>query len=206
MKVLIKHLKDLIKDEEGNSLMEFALVFPLLILLTLGNIYLSISFTQKADMNGIAFLQARALSVHSPRLAPSSDEIKNGIQTSYIEKSGHNWVEKVKSDYSYSDKDVKVSLIKEPMRIDLLANAISILGGSKPQSGDKITQIKTVMSLPTEYTSGDGDRPLTSTTVDYKTYPVGAVWDYYCMKLGVAVGTDWLEEVKKYEIEVLSKR
>jgi len=41
---------------------------------------------------------------------------------------------------------------------------------------------------------------------ELKTYPIGGVWDYYCMKLGVPVGKDWLEEVKKYEIEVLSKR
>jgi L-rhamnose isomerase len=41
---------------------------------------------------------------------------------------------------------------------------------------------------------------------ELKTYPFGAVWDYYCMKLGVPVGKDWLQEVKKYEVEVLSKR
>lgn len=39
-----------------------------------------------------------------------------------------------------------------------------------------------------------------------KTYPAGAVWDYYCMKLGVPVGEAWLKEVKAYETEVLSKR
>ena len=41
---------------------------------------------------------------------------------------------------------------------------------------------------------------------ELKTYPFGGVWDYYCIKLGVPVGKDWLEEVKKYEVEVLSKR
>jgi L-rhamnose isomerase len=39
-----------------------------------------------------------------------------------------------------------------------------------------------------------------------KTYPAGAVWDYYCMKLGVPVGEAWLKEVKQYEEEVLLKR
>ena len=158
--------------------MEFALVFPLLILLTLGNIYLSISFTQKADMNGINFLQARALSVHSPMLAPSPKEIRERIQESYMEKSGHGWVKKVESSMYHTDngsrRDVRVALEKEPMRIDLLTNAISILGGVKPESGDKITKIKTVMYLPLEYTSGGGsDRPFTSTSVDYKTFPAG---------------------------------
>jgi len=39
-----------------------------------------------------------------------------------------------------------------------------------------------------------------------KTMPMGAVWDYFCMSNDVPVGISWLEEVKKYEDEVLSKR
>ena len=41
---------------------------------------------------------------------------------------------------------------------------------------------------------------------EYKTYPFGAVWDYFCETNGVPVGTEWLDEVKKYEQEVLLKR
>lgn len=36
--------------------------------------------------------------------------------------------------------------------------------------------------------------------------PVGAVFNYYCYKKGMPAGNDWLECVKKYEAEVLSKR
>jgi L-rhamnose isomerase len=39
-----------------------------------------------------------------------------------------------------------------------------------------------------------------------KTLPFGAVWDYYCEKMGVPVGAAWLEEVRCYEKNVLSKR
>lgn len=39
-----------------------------------------------------------------------------------------------------------------------------------------------------------------------KTLPVGAVWDYYCMKNGVDVGDEWLKRVKQFEKEVLSVR
>ncbi len=39
-----------------------------------------------------------------------------------------------------------------------------------------------------------------------KTLPFGAVWDYYCEKMGVPVGDAWLAEIKKYEKDVLSKR
>jgi len=39
-----------------------------------------------------------------------------------------------------------------------------------------------------------------------KTMPFGAVWDYYCAARSVPVGTAWLNEVKVYEKNVLSKR
>ncbi|MFY0762340.1 L-rhamnose isomerase [Metabacillus dongyingensis] len=41
---------------------------------------------------------------------------------------------------------------------------------------------------------------------EFKTYPFGAIWDYYCEKMNVPVKETWLEDVKKYEKEVLSKR
>lgn len=43
-------------------------------------------------------------------------------------------------------------------------------------------------------------------TEEYKTYPFGAVWDYFCETNGVPVGTAWLDEVKQYEKDILSKR
>jgi L-rhamnose isomerase len=41
---------------------------------------------------------------------------------------------------------------------------------------------------------------------EFKTYPFGAIWDYYCEKMGVPVRESWLDEVKAYENEILSKR
>ncbi len=41
---------------------------------------------------------------------------------------------------------------------------------------------------------------------EIKTLPFGAVWDYYCLKNNVSVSSDWLDEVKEYESQVLSKR
>lgn len=41
---------------------------------------------------------------------------------------------------------------------------------------------------------------------EVKTYPFGAVWDYYCEQMGVPVRESWLDEVKKYEQDVLLKR
>mgnify|MGYP002619894528 FL=1 len=43
-------------------------------------------------------------------------------------------------------------------------------------------------------------------TEEFKTYPFGAVWDYYCAKAGVPVRETWLDEVRAYERNVLAKR
>ena len=39
-----------------------------------------------------------------------------------------------------------------------------------------------------------------------KSLPFGAVWDQFCLQNNVPVGTDWLDEVKQYEKDVLFKR
>jgi L-rhamnose isomerase len=39
-----------------------------------------------------------------------------------------------------------------------------------------------------------------------KSKPFGAVWDYYCLQSKVPAGQDYIEEIMKYEKEVLMKR
>ena len=39
-----------------------------------------------------------------------------------------------------------------------------------------------------------------------KTYPFGDVWDYFCQSCGVPTETQWPDEVKKYEKDVLCAR
>jgi L-rhamnose isomerase len=39
-----------------------------------------------------------------------------------------------------------------------------------------------------------------------KLLPMGAVWDYYCLTNDVTVGQSWLEDVRRYEKDVLSLR
>jgi L-rhamnose isomerase len=41
---------------------------------------------------------------------------------------------------------------------------------------------------------------------ELKSMPFGAVWDQYCLSQGTPVGADWLDEVKQYEKQTLSKR
>jgi L-rhamnose isomerase len=39
-----------------------------------------------------------------------------------------------------------------------------------------------------------------------KSMPYGAVWDYYCATNGVPVGAAWLDDVQRYERDVLNRR
>lgn len=41
---------------------------------------------------------------------------------------------------------------------------------------------------------------------EFKALPFGAVWDYHCLKHGVPAGSAWIDEVKAYERDVLSRR
>ena len=41
---------------------------------------------------------------------------------------------------------------------------------------------------------------------ELKTLPFGAVWEEYCERQGVVASAKWMDEVKKYEKDVLSKR
>lgn len=41
---------------------------------------------------------------------------------------------------------------------------------------------------------------------ELKTLPFGEVWDYYCSKMEIPAGTDWLKEVRDYEAKVTNLR
>ncbi len=41
---------------------------------------------------------------------------------------------------------------------------------------------------------------------EFRSLPVNAVWEYYCMKKGKFVGMEWLEDLKQYESKVMFKR
>ena len=41
---------------------------------------------------------------------------------------------------------------------------------------------------------------------EFKTLPLGAVWDYYCESRNTPPGSCWLTEIKRYEAEEMRKR
>ena len=60
-------------------------------------------------------------------------------------------------------------------------------------------------TMQTAETEGDYTKRL-AMLEERKSMPAGAVWNYYCLTHNVPVGLDWLEQVRKYEADVLSKR
>lgn len=43
-------------------------------------------------------------------------------------------------------------------------------------------------------------------TEEFKSYPFGAIWDYYCAEQGVPVREKWISDIKTYEEDVLLQR
>ena len=41
---------------------------------------------------------------------------------------------------------------------------------------------------------------------EFKTSPFGAIWDAFCLEMGVPVGPDWLAEIEAYERDVPARR
>ena len=54
-------------------------------------------------------------------------------------------------------------------------------------------------------TAGDFTKRL-ALMEEMKAMPAGAVWDNFCLEQGAPVGISWLDEIKQYEHQVLSKR
>ena len=57
-----------------------------------------------------------------------------------------------------------------------------------------------------EYQDSGNFTKMLAMSEEYKFYPYADVWDEFCAREGVIQGESWLDEVTKYEKEVLSKR
>ncbi len=172
--MIFRSLKKLIAEEEGSSMVEFAFVLPMLVVLTLGGVYLSVSFSQKSIMNGLAFMETRAAVVRMDHKSIAKIAEEKYHKSA---RGGQNWLKSTTSEVFDNADNVRTVVVKQQMNIDVLANCLNILGGNKPNGRTEIKKIKSFMILPIEYVpqskKGKSDRPNTSTTVDYNTTPVG---------------------------------
>ncbi|MGF9695904.1 MULTISPECIES: L-rhamnose isomerase [Paenibacillus] len=65
--------------------------------------------------------------------------------------------------------------------------------------------LEPVEALKTAELQGDYTLRL-ALTEEFKSYPFGAIWDYYCAKQGVPVREKWISVIKTYEENVLLQR
>lgn len=80
-----------------------------------------------------------------------------------------------------------------------------VLGARSVQKALLMALLEPIQILRKYEASGDNFARL-GLKEEAKTLPIGAVWDYYCQKMNVLSGTDWLDEVKYYEKKITSRR
>jgi L-rhamnose isomerase len=80
-----------------------------------------------------------------------------------------------------------------------------VIGARATQKALLAALLEPVSRLRELDVAGDGAGKL-ALLEEQKTMPLGAVWDYYCLRAGVPSGQDWMGDVRKYEAEVLSGR
>ncbi len=124
------------------------------------------------------------------------------------------------SDHVVIQNDEVNSLMQEIVRADALSRiylALDFFDASINRIaawviGTRATQ-KALLSALLEPTAAlkkmerEGDRTgRLALMEESRNMPVNAVWDQFCVKNDVPVGTAWLDEVRKYEKDVLFKR
>ncbi|MHA1899226.1 MAG: L-rhamnose isomerase [Promethearchaeota archaeon] len=124
------------------------------------------------------------------------------------------------SDHVVILNDDVVSLAEEIIRsnaLDRIHIALDFFDASINRLGAWVIGIRSVLKAlliallePIEYLenyedSGDYFRRLATYELS-KSFPWSSVWNYYCLKNEVPFGKTWIEIIKKYEKDVLSKR
>ncbi len=80
-----------------------------------------------------------------------------------------------------------------------------VIGARATQQALLAASLEPVSRLRELDAAGDGAGKL-AMLEGQKTMPLGAVWDYHCLRAGVRAGQEWIHEVRKYEAEVLNGR
>ncbi|EOR85042.1 L-rhamnose isomerase [Latilactobacillus sakei] len=124
------------------------------------------------------------------------------------------------SDHVVIMDDALIRMMRSLVRDDLLSktnigldffdatiNRIAgwVIGARATQKAVLMGMLAPIDTLKTMEIDGDLTKRL-AITEELKSYPFGAVWDEFCARQNVPVGTDWLADVDQYEKDVLLKR
>lgn len=161
------------KDQSGQSMVEFAMVLPILLLVTFGTIELGVFLQRQLVMGGASFIAARAAAVSGPE---TNGAVQETLST-FAKESQAAWLGNVVSGDAGSVKAtkhdeqrwVKVTLQKKESWTGLVAGASSALGGTL----DPEVRLAAAATLNQEFVPGDGSRSaaraFTHNLVDYRT-------------------------------------
>lgn len=152
-----------LRDESGQSLVEFAIVLPILLLLTFGTIQLGIFLQRQITLTGASFLAARAATVGG-RDGVAFDTPAKEVLRSYGEESEQPWIKAI-AEGSDGKLTVKTEENERLIRLSAyrdntqwnegLAAFSRLLGTGNPP---KVGQMGGTIAINREYVRGNGAR------------------------------------------------
>ena len=83
--------------------------------------------------------------------------------------------------------------------------AAMVIGARSTLKSLLLGMLSPIETLKDAESTGDFTTRL-AVTEEMKSYPFGAVWEFYCQQQNVPAGTEWLTEVKNYEQKILTER
>ncbi|MFZ2379452.1 MAG: L-rhamnose isomerase, partial [Trichococcus flocculiformis] len=83
--------------------------------------------------------------------------------------------------------------------------AAMVIGARSTLKSLLLGMLSPIDTLKDAESTGDFTTRL-AVTEEMKSYPFGAVWEFYCQQQNVPAGTEWLTEVKNYEQKILTER
>jgi hypothetical protein len=116
----------------GQAMVEFALVLPLLLLLTFGTIELGLAVQRRLVLTGTAFVAARVAAVHGE----TADAGVRKVVETYAADAGSTWLTGVKPELDRAGSGMRVRMTrKDEGFTPALVGAMVASGGKPPQRG-----------------------------------------------------------------------
>lgn len=124
------------------------------------------------------------------------------------------------SDHVVILDDALIRIMRSLVRDDLLAQtnigldffdatinrvAAWVIGSRASQKALLQAMLAPIADLKKSEEAGDFTTRL-ALTEELKSYPYGAVWDEFCLRNNVPIGEDWMNNIREYEKNTLSKR
>lgn len=172
-------------SEAGQGMAEFALVLPLLALLTFGTLEVAIFLQQQSTLNAAAFLATRAASVVGNQMGPTRE-----AADTFAQSAGMDWLKTAVGGMKQKNT-ATTSQFSMESKTDRLTGLVSALSGGKVEALDTLSAQAT---LPLEYNAKKhGQRSITGKP---QTYSMMAYDSKYAPPAVLAKASQSLETLR----------